>query len=366
MSILIETNNTVYPVVPEANNYHPIQQKPATVVSQSKKVAKKSSKIKIIAIVSIIAVVVVIIIAVAVVLAVLLSQNCRYGKLNGVCIECGVTYSSSKIVGGQNAGYSSWPSIVYIQFKYYYLSSGNTYSISTSCAGTLVNQDTVVTAAHCYNTELQLSDGSTLTVSPNSYHATYESMYTVYLGLYDKSDLSSGVSRSVKSYTIHSNYDDPNVLNDIAIIKLSSTVDLSEKIQVSCLPEDSDIYPENSDIDAYIVGWGKTSSAALTTPDILQEALVTVYDSSKCSLVSIGTLKNWQSQICAGKYEGGIDTCQGDSGGPLFVKDTVDSKQKFILTGVTSYGEGCAEVGKPGIYTRVSAFIDWIEEKMNE
>lgn len=55
-----------------------------------------------------------------------------------------------------------------------------------------------------------------------------------------------------------------------------------------------------------------------------------------------------------------MDTCQGDSGGPLFVKDTVNNKTKYVLAGVVSYGEDCAITGKPGIYVRVSSYLDWI------
>ena len=260
-------------------------------------------------------------------------------------------YSSDRIVGGQNVVYNSWPSIVLLQFKYFYSGgSGNTFSVSTLCGGTLVNQDTVITAAHCFNNRLLLNDGSLLSVTPNAFHPNFESMYTVYLGLNDKSDLSAAVSRSVKSFTVHPNYDATNILNDIAIIKLSIKVDLNEKIQVSCLPENSQIYPKYFNINAYVVGWGKTSQAASTTPNILQEALITVYDSSKCNLVGIGTPKNWNNQICAGKYTGGVDTCQGDSGGPLYVKDQVDKKSKFVLAGVTSYGVGCGQFQRPGYF----------------
>ncbi|RMZ94862.1 serine protease 27-like [Brachionus plicatilis] len=293
-------------------------------------------------------------------------ESCRYGREDGRCIECGMVFSSNKVIGGQNAQLNSWPSVVYIIFKYNFNKAGLAYTASSFCGGTLINQDTVITAAHCYSTKFELNDGSYLIVSPNSYHATYESMYTIYLGLHNKTDLSSAVSRSVKSFTIHPNYDEINLHNDIAVIKLSSKVVLNDRIQVACLPHESEkYYPQSYNVNAYVVGWGINSITNLTSPDILQEALVTVYDSSKCRFVSIGTPKNWQSQICAGKYEGGIDTCQGDSGGPLFVKDIVDNKQKFILAGVTSYGEGCAEARKPGIYTRVSAYEDWITEKMN-
>lgn len=264
------------------------------------------------------------------------------------CIECGVVYSSDKIVGGQNAVFNSWPSIVLLQFKYMYSTGVGTFSVGTLCGGTLVNQDTVITAAHCYNKQLQLNDGTILSITPNAFYPSFESMYTVHLGVYDKSDLSGAVSISVKSFTIHPNYDAANFLDDIAIIKLSKKVDLTEKIQVACLPENSQLYPKKYDINAYIVGWGKTNQAASTTPNILQEALITVYDSSKCSLVGSGIPKNWNNQICAGKYTGGVDSCQGDSGGPLFVKDQVDKKSKFVLAGVTSYGVGCAQFQKPG------------------
>ncbi|RNA35138.1 transmembrane protease serine 12 [Brachionus plicatilis] len=337
MSNLIETNNTVYPVIPDTVN-------PPTEVYQSKNVAKKSSKKKKLAIgclIAVVVIIIIIIIVVAVVLAVLLTKKCRYGEKDGKCIECGVTFSSNKIVGGQNAGYKDWPSIVYLQSRY--TQGGSIYT--SFCGGTLVNLDTVITAAHCYDSKYTV---------------------TVYLGLHDKSDLSSGVARSVKSYTIHPNYDSTTELNDIAIIKLSTKVDLNDRIQVSCLPEDESIYPKNNDISAYIAGWGRTIEGAASSPNILQEALITVYDSSKCSSVSPGTSKDWNKQICAGKYSGGVDSCQGDSGGPLYVQDKVEDKNKFILSGVTSYGVGCARVGMPGIYTRVSAYIDWIEEKMNE
>jgi plasminogen len=52
---------------------------------------------------------------------------------------------------------------------------------------------------------------------------------------------------------------------------------------------------------------------------------------------------NWNTQICAGEYAGGKDTCQGDSGGPLYVLDTINGKQKYVLSGVVSYGYGCAD-----------------------
>ena len=68
------------------------------------------------------------------------------------------------------------------------------------------------------------------------------------------------------------------------------------------------------------------------------------------------------SMICAGVPEGGIDACQGDSGGPLMVKH---STGRYVLTGIVSWGIGCAKPNLPGIYTRTSNYIDWITSTMD-
>jgi secreted trypsin-like serine protease len=65
-----------------------------------------------------------------------------------------------------------------------------------------------------------------------------------------------------------------------------------------------------------------------------------------CSKVSSG--KNWDSQICAGEYNGGKDSCQGDSGGGLFVNETVGNESRYVVSGIVSYGDGCAVPGLPG------------------
>jgi hypothetical protein len=62
--------------------------------------------------------------------------------------------------------------------------------------------------------------------------------------------------------------------------------------------------------------------------------------------------------ICAGYAEGGRDACQGDSGGPLVTKD---EQGAFIQIGVVSWGLGCAKAGRPGVYSRISAFSGWIK-----
>ena len=66
------------------------------------------------------------------------------------------------------------------------------------------------------------------------------------------------------------------------------------------------------------------------------------------------------SQLCALNEKKSVDTCQGDSGGPI----QIEKDGQFFIVGITSYGKGCGSPGIPGIYTRVSSFIDWIEERI--
>ncbi len=57
---------------------------------------------------------------------------------------------------------------------------------------------------------------------------------------------------------------------------------------------------------------------------------------------------NWNTQLCIGDVAGGKDTCQGDSGGGVYVLEQVGNKIKFVLAGITSYGNGCGVVGEAG------------------
>ncbi|KAJ8953051.1 hypothetical protein NQ314_007426 [Rhamnusium bicolor] len=101
------------------------------------------------------------------------------------------------------------------------------------------------------------------------------------------------------------------------------------------------------------------------------------YKSSELMKVSIPVLqisdcqKNYKrfasittNQICAGGYKG-KDSCGGDSGGPLQYVGLIDGTSRFIQYGIVSYGpKHCGINGQPGIYTRISKYMEWILDNL--
>ncbi|KAH8024567.1 hypothetical protein HPB51_025486 [Rhipicephalus microplus] len=96
--------------------------------------------------------------------------------------------------------------------------------------------------------------------------------------------------------------------------------------------------------------------------NILQEVFVKIYDNGVCDAAYRRKfkipIKKWH--LCAGTLVGGRGTCHGDSGGPLQCK----LFGRWHLTGITSFGSGCAKKGFPDVYTKVAHYVDWIKEVM--
>lgn len=159
---------------------------------------------------------------------------------------------------------------------------------------------------------------------------------------------------SACSYS-HNNY-------DIAILKTAKSMawvfsqDGYGSVNRICLPHVNDEYVEGE--NTTVSGWGVMSEGEGTISNNLNAVDVPIVSNEECK-IAYGQRVN-QDHVCAGLKQGGKDSCQGDSGGPLARRRGKQAE----LVGIVSFGYGCAQAGSPGVYTKVSHYIDWIEKNL--
>lgn len=224
---------------------------------------------------------------------------------------------------------------------------------SYACSGSIINDMYVITAAHCLYEQtrpfdrLQPSDVK-VAIGDHDQYSTDD----------DITDVTKIVD--VEEMIIHPNYDIFGVKYDIALLKLSEPLSFENKaVRPVCLPLNANnMY---TGMTATAAGWGMTDESATLQPALLMEVNVTILEPD-CRGITINNMIITEDMICAGEDEGGKDACGGDSGGPL----TVTMDGRYILVGLTSFGEGCARPDKPGVYTRITSFLDFIEENVSD
>ncbi|XP_017781229.1 PREDICTED: trypsin-1-like [Nicrophorus vespilloides] len=259
-------------------------------------------------------------------------------------IECGrASRKQPKIVGGGDALPGEFPWLVSITRR------GGHF-----CGGSLITNRHVLTAAHCICSGV----GNDI-LKPAS--------IKVSLGQYDLRKESDAYEMTVSTITAHPEYKCNKVKSDIAILKLDQPISWTSKVLPACLPLGSDdlAYRKYENILATVAGWGWTNenSSKGGRANILQKAKVNVLENERCRqwYKSQGKkTKIQETQMCAGHEQGGVDSCWADSGGPLMV----DQSSQTMVIGVVSTGIGCARPYLPGIYTRVSDFIPWIQSQL--
>ncbi|ELV12171.1 Transmembrane protease serine 11B [Tupaia chinensis] len=95
-------------------------------------------------------------------------------------------------------------------------------------------------------------------------------------------------------------------------------------------------------------------------PVLLQKAPVKIIDTNTCNSPEAYNGLILDTMMCAGYMKGNIDACQGDSGGPLVYPN---SRSIWYLVGIVSWGVDCGKINKPGVYTRVTSYRNWIASK---
>ncbi|XP_052401692.1 coagulation factor X [Carassius gibelio] len=208
------------------------------------------------------------------------------------------------------------------------------------CGGTILNEYFVLSAAHCMNQSLSTR---------------------VIVGEFNTLvDEGREVMHDVDEILIHMNYMAKTYHNDIALIKLSKPIRFNRFIIPACLPErDFAEHVLMLQEDGMVSGFGRVREGGFQST-VLQKLTVPYVDRAKC--IESSTFKISNRMFCAGYNQEEKDACQGDSGGPHVTR----YKSTWFVTGIVSWGEGCARKGKYGVYTQVSKYITWIHNAMSK
>ncbi|XP_066266987.1 chymotrypsin B-like isoform X2 [Branchiostoma lanceolatum] len=210
--------------------------------------------------------------------------------------------AQGRIVNGDDATPHSWPWQVSLQ----------TSTDWHYCGGSLVNENWVVTAAHC----------------DPSLSGDY-----VVLGEHDRGSSTESTQRlRIATKICHPQYNSNTIDYDICLLKLATPAVMSDKVHPVCLGNYGDEGSFPGGMNCYTSGWGKTSASSSTTPNILQQAMIPLVSTSQCQSAwgSVNTITD--RMICAGAD--GATSCMGDSGGPLVCQ----KDGAWNLVGVVSWG----------------------------
>ncbi|XP_017753993.1 PREDICTED: chymotrypsin-2-like [Eufriesea mexicana] len=238
---------------------------------------------------------------------------------------------ADRIVGGQYAATNQFPFMAVVHRL-----MGN--GIISQCGGTIISSRWVLTAGHCVGSD--------------------SAQFLVVFGIRNKAGIGynyyqgPGVAMLTDQAVLHPGY--RTTVNDIALLYMPKNIPFGRNIRPIQLPGYKYISETFNDRRSMVIGWGKDSPDGFGTK-WLKYAILPIISNYECSSYWAVTKKH----VCtSAAYD--QDACQGDSGGPLIIKKNGIPLQ----IGIVSYGDGNCPSDKPGVFTRVTAFIDWIQERV--
>ena len=247
---------------------------------------------------------------------------------------------ADKIVGGEDVEIEDYPWQISLQLS-------PAYGGGHFCGGTIINREWIVTAAHCVVMEGEDEDDEDFHLTPQ--HLRIRAGFS-------RMDSQEGRYFNISEIVAHPDYTTDDFSSDIALIRLSSEIDLDDpgmaRVDIVSMDDASQGLTDPG-VMAKVSGWGRleyegraaNQLQAIEVP--IKHISETAYTSSFIS----------DDMIIAGTDD--MDSCQGDSGGPMVVPD---GNGWYKLAGVVSWGVECGREGYPGVYARVSYFEDWIGE----
>ncbi|XP_036449654.1 trypsin-3-like [Colossoma macropomum] len=237
--------------------------------------------------------------------------------LFSVAFAAPIDNDDDKIVGGYVCAKNGVPYQVSLNSGYHF------------CGGSLITSLWVVSAAHCYKSSIQVRLGE------------------------HNIDVNEGTEQFISSSKVirHPNYNSNTLNNDIMLIKLKSAATLNSYVRTVSLPSSC----ASAGTWCLISGWGNTLSSGTSYPSTLRCLDAPILSDTVCKNSYPGEITS--NMFCAGFVEGGKDSCQGDSGGPVVCNGQ--------LQGIVSWGYGCAQKNRPGVYTKVCNYNSWITSTIN-
>jgi hypothetical protein len=246
----------------------------------------------------------------------------------------GLQSPTSRIVGGYVANVQRYPYFTYLRVT----TSDGRYQ----CGGTLIAMDVVMTAGHCYQD--LVAQGIEVLEIEAVVNMTQRSLRTGY-----------EYPRTVTDIMVHPSYDNDNTENDVMLLLLNQAV---PQVPTPVLSTPAvDPLPGTA---VTTIGFGLLKENGSISRELYSVDINIISQDDCNDSDSYAGYVNEQNMICAGVEGGGKDACAGDSGGPLV--ELGDYPEEDLIVGITSFGSGCARPEKYGVYTRVSAFDQFISK----